>query len=193
MKNRNNRSILLFRNIFFALFSLIAIQVSGQEGKIFPEMDVKLIDDQEINLPDDSKGKVTLVAVAYSKKSDRALTTWYNPMYRTFIDPPKGGFIPMFDYDVNLYFVALLGGLKKAANGKIESAMSKNMDPNYHSLAGLSNVQLKAYKKLLGLSKKDVPMFYVLDKGGKVVYKTEGEYTKIKLAEIEKAIQSAGG
>jgi alkyl hydroperoxide reductase subunit AhpC len=39
-------------------------------GKAFPEMIAETVDDKKVNLPQDVKGKYTLLGLAYSKKSE---------------------------------------------------------------------------------------------------------------------------
>ena len=170
-----------------ALFFCGATHIATAQ-KTFPDTEVNLVDGTTITLPKADANKPTIIAVAYSRKSDDALNSWYKPMYRTFIDPPKGGFIPAFQYDVDLYFVGLLGGLKKAASGTIQSSMNKKMDARFHKRAGLSPVPLKEYKKSLKLDRKDQPVFFVLNSAGQIVYRTEGFYSKTKMAEITAAV-----
>ncbi len=73
----------------------------------FPKMQAETVDDKIVNIPEDTKGRVTLVGLAYSKKSEQALTSWMNPVYSTFItqkvNPGSGGLFASFVYDIDVY------------------------------------------------------------------------------------------
>ena len=43
-----------------------------------------------VDLPNDTKGKYTLLGLAFSKKSEDDLNTWVEPVYWKFIDKPEG-------------------------------------------------------------------------------------------------------
>src|SRR5690606_36070488 len=73
-------------------------------GQAFPAMTAETIDDVEVTLPADVKGKYTLVGLAYSKKSESELNSWFQPVFSKFIQQTNGLFSG-FGYDVNVYFV----------------------------------------------------------------------------------------
>ncbi|MEQ9426473.1 MAG: hypothetical protein RJQ09_18770 [Cyclobacteriaceae bacterium] len=166
---------------FFLVFGSTSIAL-GQVAD-FPTISGQNLVDQEVTLPT-SNDKVTLIALAYSKKSDEYLKDWLQPVYQNFINPPKSSFIPMEPYDVNIYFVALLKGIAKTAKGKVESGLNKNLDPEYHPYTLISTDDFKPLKDALKFGRKDYPYFFVVDKAGKIVYRTEGIYTTAKMQEI---------
>ena len=174
----------------FVLILLLPLSVTAQNGKSFPFIEGETLKDKKVALPKDTKGKYTLVGIAYSKKSDDLLKGWYSPMYRTFIDPPEVAFIPTDDYDVNMYFVALLKGIYKVADNKITSKMKAGIDPKFHKNMVIYHGKIKEYKKELNLGQKDLPYFFVLNENGKIVYHTEGAYSDRKLYEIQSAIET---
>ena len=51
--------------ILFFVSHLATAQVIG---KMFPDMEAETVEDKKINLPTDTKGKYTLLGLAYSKK-----------------------------------------------------------------------------------------------------------------------------
>ena len=174
--------------VVLALFTIN--NVYAQEGTIFPNLDGKTVSGKNITFPQDTKGKITLIGVAFSKKSDKLLKPWFNPTYETFMaEPDPNSFFPTTAYDVNVYFVGMLKGLAKKASGKIESSMNKKLDPKLHKHTVLSPVKLKDYKKVLNFGAKDQPYFYILDSTGKIIYATSGAYSERKMEEITDAIE----
>ncbi len=175
---------------------ILAISIfclSAKAQKVFPYIMGETLEDNSITIPSDTKGKVTLVALAYSAKSDKYLKDWLEPIYRNFINPPSSTFMPSVPYDVNIYFIALLKGLAKSAKGKVESSLNKNLDPGYYKHTLISTDDFKPLKSALSLGRKDNPYFFVLDKEGKILYSTEGVYTKYKMQEIVDQVDKHSG
>jgi hypothetical protein len=159
-------------------------------GKTFPNLPAETVEDRVVTLPVDTKGKFTLVGLAYSKKSEDDLNTWFSPIYNKFINKPKdgGGLFAAFTYDVNVYFVPMFTGVNAAATGTAKKKAAKNIDARLLPHVLFYKGEIKTYKEVLELEGKDVPYFYVLDKAGKIVYTTSGRFTNDKLDEIEEVL-----
>src|SRR5690348_1270429 len=92
------------------VFTNVTAQVVG---KMFPVMDTETVEDKKVKLPDAAKGKFTLLGLAYSKKSEDELNTWFQPVFQKFIQKSTGVF-ESFGYDVNVYFVPMFTGINAA-------------------------------------------------------------------------------
>lgn len=157
-------------------------------GKVFPAMDAETVEDKKINLPDATKGKYTLLGLAYSKKSEDELNTWFQPVFQKFIQKNKGLF-EGFGYEVNVYFIPMFTGINAAATGTAKKKALKNIDPNLLPYILFYKGELKPYKDALDFEKKDIPYFFVLDKEGKILYATSGTYSQKKMDEIEGVLE----
>lgn len=161
----------------------------AQLGDVFPQIDGTTLTDKDLKIPKDTRGKFTLVGMAYSKKSEDELKTWFNPVYQTFIHKSEAGlFGSITGYDVNVYFIPMFTGVKKAAAGKAEKMMKKKVDAKLHPHILFYRGNLKTYKDALDFERKDTPYFFVLDKTGKIIYGTSGTFSKNKLREIEELV-----
>ncbi|WMJ73448.1 hypothetical protein RCC89_09780 [Cytophagaceae bacterium ABcell3] len=169
--------------------TLLCFSTFAQTGKSFPGLVGTTLTDQEINLPVDTKGKFTLLGLAYSKKAEDDLVTWYEPVYNTFINKSSTPSLFDFDYDVNLYFVPMFTGASKAVSGKVVKKMQKNVDKKLQPYVLVYSGKIDDYKDYLDLSKKDTPYFFVLDKDGKIIYATSGEFSEDKLDQIEELVE----
>src|ERR1044071_9041424 len=88
-----------------------AFNLSAQViGKMFPDMEAETVEDKKVLLPRDVKGKYTLLGLAYSKKSEDELNSWFNPVFSKFIQKSSGGLTAGMGYDVNVYFVPMFTG-----------------------------------------------------------------------------------
>lgn len=157
----------------------------AQKGDIFPYLEGTTLTDKELKLPEDTKGKFTLIGMAYSKKSEDDLKTWFNPVYSTFIHKSSSSLFGEIGYDVNVFFIPMFTGVKKTAANAAEKQMKKKTDPKLLPHILFYKGDLKTYKDALDFEKKDVPYFFVLDKEGKIVYATSGSYSDKKMKEVE--------
>ncbi|PZR41596.1 MAG: hypothetical protein DI538_00655 [Azospira oryzae] len=178
------------QKILFLLFWLAGASLSfGQAvGKMFPAMEAETVEDKKVKLPEATIGKYTLLGLAYSKKSEDELNSWFSPVFAKFIQK-TGGLMAGMGYDVNVYFVPMFTGVNAAATGTAKRKAMKNVDPQLLPYILFYKGELKTYKEALDFEKKDIPYFFVLDKDGKIVYATSGKFTEDKLDEIEGAIE----
>lgn len=157
-------------------------------GKQFPDMVAQTAEDKNVSLPQATKGKYTLLGLAYSKKSEDELNTWFEPVFSKFIQKTEGLFAGM-GYDVNVYFVPMFTGINAAATGMAKKKAIKNVDPQLLPYILFYKGELKPYKDALGFDKRDIPYFFVLDPNGKIVHATSGSYSESKMNEVEKVIE----
>ena len=165
---------------------VLAFNLSAQVvGKMFPAMEAETVEDKKVSLPGDVKGKYTLLGLAYSKKSEDELNSWFTPIFSKFIQKANGGLMAGMGYDVNVYFVPMFTGVNAAATGTAKKKAIKNVDPQLLPYILFYKGELKPYKEALDFEKKDIPYFFILDPEGKIVYATSGKYTEAKMDEVE--------
>lgn len=157
-------------------------------GKNFPEMTAETVENEAVNLPAGVLGKYTLIGLAYSKKSESELNSWFQPVFTKFIQKTNGLFSG-FSYDVNVYFVPMFTGINAAATGTAKRKAAKNIDPQLLPYVLFYKGELKSYKAALDFEKKDVPYFFVLDPDGKIIYATSGRYSESKMDAIEETLE----
>src|SRR5258706_1293238 len=172
--------------LFAALFSNAQSQIVGKQ---FPDMVVETAEDKKVNLPGDVKGKYTLLGLAYSKKSEDQLNTWFNPVFTTFIQKNTGQ-MATFNYDVNVFFVPMFTGINAATTGSAKRKAMKNIHPELLPHILFYKGELKKYKEELDFEKKDIPYFFILDADGKIVFATNGVYSDAKMESIEAVLEN---
>ena len=179
------------KTFFVAILFMVSAQLNtiGQViGKAFPSMTAETVEDKKVILPQNGLGKYTLIGLAYSKKSEDELNSWFQPVFGKFIQKSTGLFSG-FTYDVNVYFVPMFTGVNAAATGTAKRKAAKNIDPQLLPYVLFYRGELKTYKDALDFEKKDIPYFFVLDPNGRIVYATSGKYTEAKMASIEENIE----
>ena len=168
-----------------ASICLIACPLLAQvNGKLFPTISGETMNDKVVKIPEDIKGKYSIIGLAYSRGAEDDLKTWLNPAYNTFINPNRA-----FSYDINMYFVPIFTGttqsLTSAAKKKVNAETDKEMQP--HIL--FSEEKIRTLKKELAIEDKDIPYFFVLDKEGKIIHSTSGRFSAKKMEEIEDKLE----
>lgn len=159
---------------------------NAQVGDQFPELQGETLSEENYNLPEDTKGKFTLLCLAYSKKAEPLLKTWFQPTYNKFI--AKTGMFDQF-YDVNILFIPMFVGVNQTAHKgnmkKMREKENKDLFPHILYFKG----KLEPYKESLGMDRKDLPYFFVLDMDGKIIYFTTGRFTEEKMEAIEALLE----
>jgi hypothetical protein len=168
----------------------------AQVGVKYPAMSGENLLRKNVSVPP-SNGKVTLIALAYSEKSEEDLKAWREPLFDLFIQAPGTDLFEFDPYDANVKFVVLLTGVNKMAAGKVKSKLEDNVKEHWKehiivvkgkTLANYSELDLEK-----GKAGKSKPYFFLLDKSGKVIYATSGTYTKQKQQEIEEHLHKLIG
>lgn len=176
------------RGLYVLLLFTCSICQAQVVGKMFPSLEAETVEDKKVKLPADVAGKYTLLGLAYSKKSEDELNSWFQPVFEKFIQKSKG-LMSSFTYDVNVYFVPMFTGINAAATGTAKKKAMKNIDPQLLPYVLFYRGELKPYKEALDFEKRDIPYFFVLDPQGKIVYATSGKFEESKMDAIEEKIE----
>jgi hypothetical protein len=171
--------------IGFALTFTLQAQVIG---KMFPDLEAETVEDTKVRLPQEANGKYTLLGLAYSKKSEDELNSWFQPVFETFIQKTTG-LMAGFGYDVNVYFVPMFTGINAAATGTAKRKALKNINPQLLPHVLFYKGEIKTYQDALDFERKDIPYFFVLDTTGKIIYATSGKYSEAKMEQVESVIE----
>lgn len=158
----------------------ISFRLPGVVGSIFPDMPTESLEGKKVNLPNDTKGKSTIIALAYSKDAEEDLNTWLTPAYDKFVAKNE-----IMSYDVNLYFVPMFTGAKAASASAAKEKIKKDTDAELLPYILIYKGDLEKYKTALQMENKNTPYIFVLDKNGKIVYSTSGPFSDDKIDAVE--------
>ncbi|MEI6508838.1 MAG: hypothetical protein WCO54_10160 [Bacteroidota bacterium] len=167
-----------FTTVLFLIISITAF------SQTFPTLNCETLNNKKVNIPDDVKGKKTVVAIAMSSKAEKQLKAWNTPLYNSLIADGLGGLMGGRMYDANLCFVGMIKGIAKLAKGEIMERSRKNIDKKLHDNFMITEQEVNEFIKAADVKDKNEPQFFVLDKDGKIIYHTAGEYSDKKLNEL---------
>ena len=158
-------------------------------AQAFPSMQGELLNESTIDLPEDCKGKYTLIGLAYSQKAEAELRSWYDPSIDKFI--LKRG---MFDddYDLNLYFIPMFGGVTKVSYQKSMKKVKELTDPELHDNVVFFKGDVKEYKQILELDDKEHPSFFFLSPDGKILERFSDQFKEKYFETITEIIDTKG-
>lgn len=168
-----------------ASFSVILL-AEPPVGMQFPDLQGETLDNKTVNIPNDTKGKSTIICMAYSQDAEMDLKTWYEPTYNKFIAKTE---LMSDAYDINLYFVPMFTGVVEGAAGNAKKKMKEGVQEDIQPHIIVYKGTLDAYKDKLKMDDKKKPYIFVLDKTGKIIYVTSGPYTEDKMDEIEDQLE----
>ena len=185
------------RTLLICTFTLfLATFAHAQVGEMYPTMSGENLQRKDVSLPI-KNGKVTLIALAYSEKSEDDLKAWRSALFDLFIQAPGTDLFDFDPYDGNVKFVVLLMGINKAAAGKVKTKLEENVKDHWKEhIVVVKGKNIDNYPSLdLGKAKKErtKPYFFLLDKNGQIAYTTSGSYTKEKYNELDKKLQELIG
>lgn len=169
--------------LFSLLFSFNCLaQESKAIGKIFPAMDTEKLSNDKVILPDDVKGKYSIIGLSYNKKSAEKIPDWIVPIYQKFIAEPTG---LQIGYDVNVYFVYMFSGMTVALKESVKKRMEGDLDEVLKPHTVFATGKLKSYQKVLDMmGRKDTPYFFILDPNGEILWATRGRCKESKINKI---------
>jgi ATP10 protein len=172
---------------FFFIAALSAgLIVAEPVGEIFPDLKGETLTDKTISIPNDTKGKSTIICMAYSEDAEKDLKTWYEPTYDKFIAKTE---LMADAYDLNVYFVPMFTGIKAGAAASAKKQMKQDVQPDLQPHVIVYKGEIDAYRDKLKMDDKKKPYIFVLDKTGKIVFVTSGAYTEDKMDAIDDNIE----
>ncbi len=169
---------------YLLILPLLIVQVASAQQQ-FPSLQGETADGRMVELPLKTPKAFTIIGLAYSQKAQPALEEWFEPAYLRFV--AKHGLFAGA-YDCEVYFVPLFTGLNKAAYEPSLKKFRKSAEPGVVDHVVFSKAELDPLKTALGLTDKDAPYFFVLDREGRIVYRTQGAFTDEKLEAMEEVL-----
>ena len=177
--------------ILFALVLSFSAFSQNGKGQQYPPMTGETFAGKAISLPEDTKGKITIIGVCFSKKAEDDLKTWLNPLYNMFIvkKDTNDFFSAAANYDVHFYFIPMLNKINQILATSSKEKIRNDTDKEFWPYLIFYTGSIKPYKEDLSIKDSEVPYFFVLDKAGKIIRVESGKYDEKKMGRIEDFIE----
>jgi hypothetical protein len=174
------------KTLLSSLFIFYTFFCFSQKGDIFPSIEVYDLNENMLTIPEDSKGKFTLVGVAFSEDAQNDLYSWSQPVFSEFMDDNN---MSSLVYDPNLYLILMFTGVNQVAYKKAKDQIAEGTDENLKDNVVLYKGKMEDYRKVLKMKDRKKPYFFVLDKEGNIIYTAEGRYSRKVLEEVGSLIE----
>ena len=149
-------------------------------GMEFPELKAETLSGIDMKYPDDVKGKITLILMAFKRETQQKIDSWLEPFSKAFENDTSVQFfeIPMLARPWRLMSPIIDGGMR--------SGIPKHKHGNVTTFYGNVN----KYCELLSIEDKSDGYVFLLDKKGVIQWRSNGFSTKEKLKELFDKIHS---
>ncbi len=169
------------------IITLFITQIGfAQKGEVFPSIDVLDLNDKALNIPNDTKGKFTLIGVAFSEDAQKDLYSWSQPVFSEFMDDNN---MSSLVYDPNVHLILLFTGANQLAYNKAKKQITEGTDESLKDNIVLYKGKMEDYRKTLKMKDRKKPYFFVLDREGNIIYVTQGRYDPKVLNEVANLIE----
>ena len=178
------------KNILIILFVLLNVNfVSAQEnttmtdktiGMTFPELKAETLSGIDIKYPDDVKGKVTLILIAFKRETQRTIDSWLEPFSKAFET----------DSSVQFFEIPMLARPWKLMSPIIDGGMRSGIPKQKHGNVTTFYGNVNKYCELLGIEDKSDGYVFLLDKNGIIQWRSNGFANEEKLKELFDKIES---
>lgn len=166
------------------VLTVMSLTGLAQKGKMFPPIEGLTLDGKTIKIPIPN-GKETVVAMVFQRSAEDDQKKWLNPLHSTFAskEKSKSPHDMTESYDVNFVYIPVIGGLKK-----IYTEYKEGTDKGFWPyIMDTDKTDMKLIAKNMGISDKEQPYIFVLDKNGKILEVQSGKFSEDKMDKIEEA------
>lgn len=166
---------------FNSLFSQeIKIMGDREIGIQFPQLKAETLSGIEIKYPDDVKGKVTLILIAFRRETQRKLDSWLEPFSKLF----------EADSSVQFYEIPMLSAGWKLMSPIIDGGMRSGIPKQKHGNVTTYYGNVDKYCEQLGMKDKSDAYIFLLDSKGTIQWRSNGFATQEKLKELFERIET---
>lgn len=172
--------------ISFTLLLLMAQIGFTQVGTVFPKIETYDLNEKKVSIPEDTKGKFTLIGVAFSEDAQQDLYSWSEPVYNNFLNENS---LSSLVYDPNVHLILMFTGANQLIYNKAKKEITEGTDKTLRENVVLYKGKMEDYRDVLKMKNRKEPYFFVLDKNGKIIYATKGRYSKKELEAVGNLIE----
>jgi ATP10 protein len=154
----------------------------GSDGLVsFPTVQAQTLSKRCVIFPDETEGRVGLIFVAFEQGAQRQIDSWVSPLIGDYLDSP----------DVAYYEIPMISGAYRPVGRLIDSGMRGGVPRNLHDRTATYYGDRGAFFDALKITDKSAAHLFVLDREGRITYRTQGFSTPAEVDEVRSAIVAA--
>jgi len=166
-----------FSAIFFtSSIHVTVMTVSGSPDSLFPSLSSHALSGEKVTLPEDCRGFVTLIAIAFQRGAQGMIDSWYDPFSREFAD----------NQNVRFYEIPMIGSAYwRLMSGWIDAGMRSGIPVIKHPFVITYYGDVFPYRKDLGMDDPALAYIFLLDGEGKIRWRNKGYAEESDIIEMK--------
>ena len=174
----------IMKSIILSLSAFFILNVCA--AQIIPTFSGETLENKQVTIPNDTKGKYAFLCFASSMKAQKELETWMDPVYNKFI--AKTGVMDAF-FDVQVFFVPVFKGSDASIQETVRKKFNETAQDDVRGNVLFCKGDLTQVMTALHIQNENAPYFFLLDPEGKIIYRTSGAFSEKKFDEIDEMIE----
>lgn len=169
-----------FSAIFFTgSIHVTMMTASGRPDPLFPSLSSRALSGSKVTLPDDCRGFVTLIAIAFQRGAQGMVDSWYDPFLREFADNP----------DVMFYEIPMIGSAYwRLMSGWIDAGMRSGIPVIKHPFVVTYYGDVFPYRRDLDMDDPALAYIFLLDGEGRIRWRAKGYAEEEQVQEMKEHI-----
>lgn len=150
-----------------------------EEGFRFPRITAESLSGKKVTLPDDVKGEVTLVGIAFVRGAQEMLDSWMH----YFQELCRGE---------DIYELPMIDGIFwKILSGFIDGGMRAGIPEEKHDYVVTYYGDTSEFRKELGMDDKKLAYIFLIDDDGYILFKGSGYPNEESKKELLKVVKKS--
>jgi hypothetical protein len=147
-------------------------------GKPFPTISAKTLAQRCVRFPEETKGKVGLVFVAFEQQAQQDIDTWVSPLIGDLLK----------NDDVSYYEIPMISGVYKPVSRLIDGGMRGGVPKDLHDRTATFYGKRADFFSSMAITDQSRAHLFVLSRDGRIMFRTSGPATVEKVAAARNAL-----
>jgi hypothetical protein len=148
-------------------------------GKPFPTVSAKTLAKRCVRFPDETKGKVGLVFVAFEQGAQQDINSWVDPFIGDVLNNDA----------VSYYEIPMISGSFKPVSRFIDGGMRGGVPKDLHDRTATFYGKRADFFQSMAITDQSRAYLFVLSRDGRIVFRTDGPATPEKISAARKALE----
>jgi hypothetical protein len=149
-------------------------------GKLFPTVSAKTLAKRCVKFPDETKGKVGLVFVAFEQGAQQDINSWVSPFIGDLLN----------NDEVSYYEIPMISGSFKPVSRFIDGGMRGGVPKDLHDRTATFYGKRADFFESMAITDQSRAYLFVLSRDGRIVFRTDGPATTEKISATRTALEA---
>jgi ATP10 protein len=147
----------------------------------FPTVSATTLAGRPVRFPDETRGRVGLLLVAFRQRAQADINTWVAPLIKGYLAAPE----------VAYYEIPMISGGYRPAARLIDGGMRGGVPEALHDSTATCYAGRRTFMTDLGIRDRSRAYLFVLDRAGTITFRAQGLATSSAVESARAAIEAA--